>query len=48
MLALQTSVGVLETHFVSFPGTSAIAGEALVFPLFMPMTMTSNSGIAAA
>jgi putative MATE family efflux protein len=45
VLALQTFVGVAETYFVSFLGTSAIAGVALVFPLFMLMTMMSNGGI---
>ena len=45
VLALQTFVGVAETWFVSFLGTSAIAGVALVFPLFMLMTMMSNGGI---
>jgi Na+-driven multidrug efflux pump len=45
VLALQTLVGVAETYFLSFLGTSAIAGVALVFPLFMLMTMMSNGGI---
>src|SRR5262252_4788369 len=45
VLALQTFVGIAETYFVSFLGTSAIAGVALVFPLFMLMTMMSNGGI---
>jgi Na+-driven multidrug efflux pump len=45
VLALQTFVGVAETYFVGFLGTSAIAGVALVFPLFMLMTMMSNGGI---
>src|SRR6266705_6597906 len=45
VLAVQTLVGVAETWFVSFLGTSAIAGVALVFPLFMLMTMMSNGGI---
>lgn len=45
VLALQTLVGVAETWFVSFLGTAAIAGVALVFPLFMLMTMMSNGGI---
>ena len=30
---------------MSFLGTSAIAGVALVFPLFMLMTMMSNGGM---
>jgi len=45
VLALQTFVGVAETYFVSFLGTTAIAGVTLVFPLFMLMTMMSNGGI---
>ena len=45
VLAVQTLVGVAETYFVSFLGTSAIAGVALVFPLFMLMAMMSNGGI---
>src|SRR5262245_5132036 len=45
VLALQTSVGVAETWFVSFLGTDALAGVALVFPVFMLMTMMSNGGI---
>jgi len=45
VLAMQTAVGVAETWFVSFLGTSAIAGVALVFPLFMLMTMMSNGGM---
>src|SRR5258708_10524508 len=45
VLAVQTAVGVAETWFVSFLGTSAIAGVALVFPLFMLMTMMSNGGM---
>src|SRR5262249_23652191 len=45
VLAVQTLVGVAETYFVSFLGTAAIAGVALVFPLFMLMAMMSNGGI---
>jgi len=45
VLALQTFVGLAETYFVSFLGTDALAGVALVFPLFMLMTMMSNGGI---
>src|ERR1700704_5254456 len=52
VLALQTFVGVAETWFVSFLGTDALAGVALVFPLFMLMTMMSTGaiggGVAAA
>jgi MATE family, multidrug efflux pump len=45
VLALQTFVGVAETWFVSFLGTDALAGVALVFPGFMLMAMMSNGGI---
>lgn len=45
VLAFQTFVGVAETYFVSFLGTDALAGVALVFPLFMLMAMMSNGGI---
>jgi putative MATE family efflux protein len=45
VLALQTAVGIAETWFVSFLGTDALAGVALVFPLFMLMTMMSNGAI---
>src|SRR5258708_4871127 len=45
VLTLQTFVGVAETYFVSFLGTDALAGVALVFPLFMLMTMMANGGI---
>lgn len=45
VLAVQTLVGVAETYFVGFLGTSAITGVALVFPLLMLMTMMSSGGI---
>src|SRR5712691_3709609 len=45
VLALQTFVGVAETYFVSFLGTDALAGVALVFPVLMLMTMMSNGGV---
>jgi putative MATE family efflux protein len=45
VLAVQTAVGVAETYFVSFLGAAAVAGVAIVFPLFMLMTMMSNGGI---
>ena len=45
VLAVQTLVGVAETYFVSFLGTDAIAGVALVFPVLMLMQMMSNGGI---
>lgn len=45
VLIVQTLVGVAETYFVSFLGTDALAGVALVFPVFMLMQMMSNGGI---
>ena len=45
VLVIQTLVGVTETYFVSFLGTQALAGVALVFPLLMLMQMMSNGGI---
>src|SRR5438067_4500335 len=40
MLA-QTSVGLVETYFVGWLGTDALAGVALVFPVVMLMQMMS-------
>jgi len=45
VLVVQTFVGVAETYFVSFLGTDALAGVALVFPVLMLMQMMSNGGI---
>ena len=45
VLVVQTLVGVAETWFVSFLGTSALAGVALVFPVLMLMQMMSNGGV---
>jgi putative MATE family efflux protein len=45
VLVVQTMVGVAETYFVSFLGTEALAGVALVFPVLMLMQMMSNGGI---
>ncbi len=45
VLALQTFVAIAETWFVSFLGTDALAGVALVFPVLMLMTMMSNGAI---
>lgn len=45
VLVVQTLVGVAETYFVSFLGTNALAGVALVFPVLMLMQMMSNGGI---
>ena len=45
VLVAQTFVGIAETYYVSFLGTDALAGVALVFPVLMLMTMMSNGGI---
>ena len=45
VMVVQTLVGVAETYFVSFLGTDALAGVALVFPVLMLMQMMSNGGI---
>jgi len=45
VLVVQTLVGVAETYFVSYLGTEALAGVALVFPVLMLMQMMSNGGI---
>jgi putative MATE family efflux protein len=47
VLVVQTLVSVAETFYVSFLGTTAIAGVALVFPVVMLMTMMSNGGIGS-
>src|SRR6266699_2682034 len=51
MLA-QAAVGLVETYFVGWLGTDALAGVALVFPLVMLMQMMSagamGGGISAA
>jgi putative MATE family efflux protein len=51
MLA-QTSTGLIETWWVSHLGTDALAGMALVFPVFMMMQMLSagamGGGISSA
>jgi putative MATE family efflux protein len=45
VLVAQTLVGVAETFYVSFLGTEALAGVALVFPVLMLMQMMSNGGL---
>ena len=47
MLA-QASVGLIETYFVGWLGTEALAGVALVFPLVMLMQMMSAGATGAA
>jgi putative MATE family efflux protein len=42
VLLAQVAVGAAETFFVSYLGTAALAGVALVFPILMLMTMMAN------
>src|ERR1700678_2817991 len=41
VMAVQTSIGLIETYFVAQLGLDALAGMALVFPLFMLLQMVS-------
>lgn len=47
VLVAQTAVGIAETYYVGFLGTDALAGVALVFPVFMLMTTMSNGGFGS-
>ncbi|WP_395372527.1 MATE family efflux transporter [Komagataeibacter diospyri] len=47
VLLAQTAVGVAETYYVGYLGTDALAGVALVFPIFMLMITMSNGGLGS-
>ncbi|HKV16953.1 MAG TPA: MATE family efflux transporter [Reyranella sp.] len=47
VMVAQTMVGVVETYYLGFLGTDALAGVALVFPIFMLMTTMSNGGLGS-
>src|ERR1700733_1781963 len=47
VLIAQTAVNIAEAYYVGFLGTDALAGAALVFPVFMLMTMMSNGGLGS-
>src|ERR1700719_2322858 len=47
VLVAQTAVNIAEAYYVGFLGTDALAGAALVFPVFMLMTMMSNRGLGS-
>jgi putative MATE family efflux protein len=47
VLVAQTAVNIAEAWYVGFLGTEALAGVALVFPIFMLMTMMSNGGLGS-
>src|SRR5271170_7610463 len=41
VMVMQASIGLIETYFVAKLGLDALAGMALVFPLFMLLQMVS-------
>ncbi len=47
VLVAQTAVNIAEGYYVGLLGTDALAGVALVFPVFMLMTMMSNGGLGS-
>jgi len=47
VLLAQTAVGVAETYYVGALGTEALAGVALVFPVYMLMVTMSNGGLGS-
>src|ERR1700690_1086003 len=47
VLVAQTAVNIAEAYYVGFLGTDVLAGVALVFPVFMLMTMMSNGGLGS-
>jgi putative MATE family efflux protein len=47
VLLAQTAVSIAEAYYVGFLGTDALAGVALVFPVFMLMMMMSNGGFGS-
>src|SRR5580704_7796032 len=52
VMVVQASLGLIETYFVAWLGTAALAGIALVFPAVMLMQMMSagamGGGISSA
>lgn len=48
VMVVQTSVGLIETYYVSTLGTDALAGMALVFPVVMLVQMLSAGGMGGA
>src|SRR5271163_4198274 len=47
VLIAQTAVSIAEAYYVGYLGTDALAGVAMVFPVFMLMTMMSNGGLGS-
>src|ERR1700750_536364 len=47
VLLAQTAVNIAAAYYVGFLGTDGLAGVAMVFPVFMLMTMMSNGGVGS-
>jgi MATE family, multidrug efflux pump len=47
VLLAQTAVNIAEAYYVGFLGTDALAGVAMVFPVFMLMMTMSNGGLGS-
>jgi putative MATE family efflux protein len=47
IMVIGISVGVIETFYIGFLGTEALAGVTLIFPSLMLMQMMSGGGIGA-
>jgi len=47
VLVAQTAVNIAEAYYVGILGTDALAGAALVFPIYMLMVMMSNAGFGS-
>ena len=45
VMMVQASIGLIETYFVAKLGLDALAGIALVFPLFMLLQMVSAGAV---
>ena len=48
VMLVQTSIGLIETYFVAKLGLDALAGMALVFPLYMLLQMVTAGAIGGA
>src|ERR1051325_8577368 len=48
VMVVQASIGLIETYFVAKLGLDALAGMALVFPLFMLLQMVSAGAMGGA
>ncbi len=48
VMVVQTSIGLIETYFVAKLGLDALAGMALVFPLYMLLQMVTAGALGEA